>query len=91
MCYLNLNGIRRLTKWLQSSFPSPKQSSVWKTLVTALTTYALASVKLGRVKEAKAIFEDVLATETRVFGQEHPYTQEILGQMRTYGFAEPSG
>ena len=41
-----------------------------------MTTYATACAKLGRVEEAKATSEDVLTTQTRVFGREHPYTQE---------------
>ena len=57
----------------------------------AMTTYAVACAKLGRMEEAKANFEDALATQTRVLGREHPYTQDTLSKMRTYGFAEPSG
>ena len=55
------------------------------------TMYAVACAKLGRVEEAEDIFEDVLATQARVFGRDHPYTKDTLRQMRTYGFGEPSG
>ena len=35
----------------------------------SMYTYAVACAKLGRVEEAKANFEAVLATETRIFGR----------------------
>ena len=57
----------------------------------AMESYAVTCAKLGRVDEAKASFEYALATQTRVFGRDHPYTQDTLHDMRTYGFAEPSG
>ena len=56
----------------------------------AMTTYAGACAKLGRVEEAKEIFEEVLSIETRVLGRDHPQTQFTLRRMRDYGFAEPS-
>ena len=56
-----------------------------------MSMYASACAKLGRVEEAKAKFEEVLTIETRVLGRDHPITQDTLGEMRTYGFAEPSG
>ena len=56
--------------------------------LTVRKNYASACVKLGRVEEAKAIFEDVLTTQTRVLGRDHPYTQSTLESMRYYGFAE---
>ena len=59
--------------------------------LNAMESYAVTCAKLGRDEEAKATFEDVLTTETRVFGRDHPYTQETRQSMRTYGFAEPSG
>ena len=59
--------------------------------LTAVRTYAVACAKLGRVEEAKANFNHVLTTQSRVFGREHPYTQNTLGQMRIFGFAELSG
>ena len=61
-----------------------------KTLI-AMHTYAVAYASLGRLEEAKANFEDVLATETRVLGREHPYTQETVRDMRNFGFTVPSG
>ena len=59
--------------------------------LAAMHTYAIACTKLDRVEEAKATFEDVLSTQTRVLGREHPYTQDTLSKMRFYGFAAPSG
>ena len=46
--------------------------------LAAVTTYAVACAKLGRVEEAKATFEDVLTTQTRVLGREHPMTQTTI-------------
>ena len=57
----------------------------------AKSRYASASAGLGRLEEAKANFEDVLTTQTRVFGRDHPDTQHTIDVMRTYGFGEPSG
>ena len=51
-----------------------------------MRTYAVARAKLGRVEEAKANFEDVLTIETRVFGRDHPQTQDTLKCMRFYGW-----
>ena len=59
--------------------------------LTALKTYASACAELGRVEEAKAHYEDVLTTHTRVLGPTHRDTQHTLRSMRHYGFAEPSG
>ena len=57
----------------------------------AVNTYAFACTKVGRVEEAKATFEDVFATQTRVLGREHPHTQNTRECMQFFGFAEPSG
>ena len=57
----------------------------------AMGTYARTCARVGRVEEAKANFEDVLTTQTRVLGREHPDTQVTLQNMRIYGFVEPSG
>ena len=54
----------------------------------AVSTYAMACAKLGRVEEAKATFEDALRNLTRVLGREHPLTQCIWEKMRFYGFGE---
>ena len=43
--------------------------------LTAMRWYANACVKLGRVDEAKAIFEDIITTHIRVLGRDHPLTQ----------------
>ena len=59
--------------------------------LAGMRLYAAACAKLGRVEEAKANFEDVLTTETRVFGCDHPFTQITWKQMRIYGVAKPSG
>ena len=56
----------------------------------AMTIYAMACAGLGRLEEAKANFEDVLTTQTRVFGRYHPDTQVTRHNMRLYGFAVPS-
>ena len=57
----------------------------------AMGPYARACARLGRVEEAKANFEDVLTTQTRVLGREHPDTQVTLQNMLVYGFVESSG
>ena len=57
----------------------------------AVRTYADACAKLGRVEEGKGILEDVLTTQTRVLGRDHPETQETRQAMRSFGFVEPSG
>ena len=57
----------------------------------AVTTYAVACAKLGRVEEAKATFDDLLITQTRVLGRDHPLTQYTVTDMRNLGFAVPSG
>ena len=44
----------------------------------ARNMYAQACTQLGRVEEAKVIFDDVLATQTRVFGREHQQTQYTM-------------
>ena len=59
--------------------------------MAAMTEYASICAMLGRVEEAKAIYEDLLTTQTRVLGRDHPSTQSIWQVMRIYGFAEPSG
>ena len=59
-----------------------------KTLA-AVRKYAIACAELGRVEEAKTNFEDVLATQTRVLGREHPSTQITREYMQALGFAEP--
>ena len=51
----------------------------------AVHIYAITCAKLGRLEEAKAHFEDVLTTQTRVLGNDHPHTQDTMGQMRLYG------
>ena len=61
-----------------------------KTL-SAMSMYARACAKLGRVEEAKANFNHVLTTQTRVLGRDHPQTQDTRQNMKFYGFAEPSG
>ena len=53
----------------------------------AVKLYAVACAKLGRVDEAKANFNDVLTTQTRVLGREHPYTHSIRQCMKNVGFA----
>ena len=57
----------------------------------AMRAYAIICAKLGRVEEAKAHFEDVLTTKTRVLGRDHPSTQLTWQIMLYYGVAEPSG
>ena len=44
----------------------------------ARSLYAVACAKLGRVEEAKVIFEEVITTQTRVFGRDHPHTQYTI-------------
>ena len=59
--------------------------------LTAVHTYAVTCAKLGRVEEAKTTFENVLTTQTRILGRDHPDTQITRRNMRFYGFVEPSG
>ena len=59
--------------------------------LTAMTRYALVCHRLGSMEECKANFEDVLTTQTRVFGREHPSTQQTRGLIRACFFPEPSG
>ena len=59
--------------------------------LSAMSVYARACGKLGRIEEAKANFEDVLTTQTRLLGREHPHTKYTIQVMRTYGVTEPSG
>ena len=53
----------------------------------AVKSYATACAGLGRVEEAKANFEDVLTTQTRVLGRDHLETQGTRQTMRLFGFA----
>ena len=57
----------------------------------AMSRYAIACVKLGRVEEAKAHFEDALTTQTRILGREHSDTLYTLEFMRISGFVVSSG
>ena len=59
--------------------------------LNAMTLYAVACAKLGRLEEAKANFEAAITTQTRVLGHNHAQTQETRQFMRNYGFAVPSG
>ena len=59
--------------------------------LNARSMYAEACAFLGRVEEAKATFEDVLAKETRILGHDHPRTQGTRDVMCSLGFAVPSG
>ena len=45
---------------------------------------ALACAKLGRTDESKAIWDDVLKTQTRIYGRDHPNTQETRNIMSTF-------
>ena len=47
----------------------------------AMERYALTCAKLGRIEESKAIFAEILATETRIFGRDNPMTQMTLYNM----------
>ena len=55
----------------------------------AVTSSAVACACLGRVEEAKVNIEDVLTTQTRVLGRDHPKTQETRRGMCLLGFAVP--
>ena len=55
--------------------------------LTSMTMYATACALIARVEEAQAIFEDALTTQIRVFGPEHPQTEQTRQCMRFYGFA----
>ena len=71
------------------AFAKAKFGLEHRSTLAVVKTYAHACAKLGRVKEAKADFEDVLTTEARVFGREHPDTQTTRHVMRSYGLAVP--
>ena len=43
------------------------------------------------MEESKANYEDLLATQTRVLGRDHPRTNETRQIMCSLGFAVPSG
>ena len=57
----------------------------------AISWYAIACGKLGRVEEAKVTFEAVLRNITRVLGRDHPLTQDTWKSMQECGFVVPSG
>ena len=57
----------------------------------AMRKYAVTCAKLGRMEEAKATFEDVLTTQTRILGREHRDTQGTRRLMSYSGFAVPPG
>ena len=46
--------------------------------------YAAACALLGRVDEARTIFNDVLTIESRVLGRDHPRTEDTRRCMRAY-------
>ena len=69
------------------AFANAKFGQEDPTTLIARSLYGEACAKLGRVKEAKANFEDALNTQTRILGREHPQTQTTRQQMRKYGFA----
>ena len=50
----------------------------------ATKMYAVACVNLGRVEEAKGIFEDTLTSEIRVLGRDHPQTQNTVKLILKY-------
>ena len=56
----------------------------------AMTKYACACARLGRVEEAKTSFKDVVTIQTRILGRDHPDTQVTRQNMRISGFTEPS-
>ena len=52
--------------------------------------HATACGFLGRIDESKALFNDLLAIETRVLGRDQNLTQNTLQWMRVFGFVEPT-
>ena len=48
--------------------------------------YAKACANVGRMEEAMATLENLLTTETRIFGRDHPHTQQTRRCMHHYGF-----
>ena len=61
------------------------------TTIIAMDYYGIASAKLGRIEESKAMFKTVLAIKTRVYGRDHSNTEMTRNFMRSCGFADPSG
>ena len=55
--------------------------------LAAIGMYARVCAEIGRVDESKAIYDKLLATETRVFGRDHIFTQETRNFMYYFGFA----
>ena len=52
--------------------------------------YAIACAKLGRVKESKGVFKDILTTEIRVYGRDYPLTQATVRWMHYFRFPVPA-
>ena len=50
---------------------------------------AVTYATFGRVDEAKAMFEDLLPKQTRIYGRDHLLTQNTLQAMYHFGFATP--
>ena len=60
--------------------------------LAALGLCAAHCAMLGRIEESKAMYEDVLTKQTRIFGPDHPMTQRTRGLMQYFSFlAEPTG
>ena len=53
--------------------------------LAAKKQYATLCSKLGRVEESKLMFDDLLAIQTRIFGDAHPYTQDTRQCMSDLG------
>ena len=76
------------TEWV--AFAKGKFGLDHSLTLVAMGTYATACAGLGRYEEAKATFEDVISTQTRVLGSEHPDTHETRKRMFFLGFGAPS-
>ena len=59
-----------------------------QTLIS-MRDYAVTCLRLGRIDESKAMLQKIYIAEARIFGRDHPRTQETSAFMQSVGFATP--
>ena len=57
------------------AFTKANYSTEDRNHINATENYAAACAAVGRIEESKSIFEDILATQTRIYGRDHRETQ----------------
>ena len=72
---LNRNQEAHETALHAVAFAKAKYGPEGINTLVATNIYALVCVKMGRVDESRAMYEDLLVTETRILGRDHPFTQ----------------